>query len=124
MASRHKGFGRKAPRPIEFYQENSDMNRSRLCVVLLLLSVGLTFSNVGLVFAQSTSGTILGRITDPQDAAGAQATVTAKNDDTGLSQSTETNENGDFTLANLPPGNYTVTVTKSGFSTTASQANK
>ncbi len=65
--------------------------------------------------AQATSGTILGQVKDPAQAAVAGAGVTAKNDATGLEQVAKTDANGDYILANLPPGVYTITVSKSSF---------
>ena len=65
-------------------------------------------------FTQATSGFILGRVTDQQDSAIPDARVTAKNEGTGLVQSTQTGPEGEFTLANLPVGAYTLTVTKPG----------
>ena len=100
------------------------MNRKPLCVSVLLVFIALASGYAGHVYAQSTSGTILGRVTDPREAAVPQALVTAKNDETGLTQETATNENGDFVLPNLPPGSYTMTVAKSGFSKTMSSGNK
>jgi hypothetical protein len=100
------------------------MNRNRLKVAMLILLIGVTFCRVDIVFSQATSGTILGRVTDPQEATVPQATVSAKNKETGLTQTAETNDNGDYVLANLPPGTYTLTITKDGFTTAVSDDNK
>jgi hypothetical protein len=81
------------------------------------------FCFVGNAFPQATSGTILGQVTDAQSAAISEATVTAKNEGTGLTQKVETNSNGDYMLANLPPGTYTVTVSRDGFTTAVSSGN-
>ena len=98
------------------------MNRCSKKNVLLLLLV-TTFCCAVQVFPQATSGTILGQVTDPQSKVIPNAAVTAKNDNTGLTQSTQTNANGEFSLLNLPPGSYTLTVTKDGF-TKAVSSNK
>ncbi|MGA9772320.1 MAG: TonB-dependent receptor [Blastocatellia bacterium] len=100
------------------------MKLDRLNVIMLILLIGVTFCRVDTAFSQATSGTILGRITDPQEATVPQAAVSAKNRDTGLTQTAETNDNGDYILANLPPGTYTITVTKDGFTTAVSDDNR
>jgi len=60
-------------------------------------------------YAQTTNGNIRGTVTDPGGAT-LVATVTARNLDTGLSLSTVTTEAGLYSLPNLPPGRYSVTV--------------
>ncbi|MDQ3373242.1 MAG: TonB-dependent receptor, partial [Acidobacteriota bacterium] len=63
------------------------------------------------VFSQSqaTTGNIEGRVVDPNGAAVASVTVSAKNQDTGLEKNVNTTVDGNFVLPLLPPGNYTVT---------------
>jgi Carboxypeptidase regulatory-like domain/TonB dependent receptor len=60
--------------------------------------------------AQTTNGSIEGSVTDPSGGAVAGASVTARNMDTGLTQSTTTTQAGIYSLPNLPPGRYSVTV--------------
>jgi Carboxypeptidase regulatory-like domain/TonB dependent receptor len=81
----------------------------------LCLAICLTIP----VSAQVTSGTILGQIKDPARAAVADADVTAKNEATGLEQKARADANGDYILHNLPPGVYTITVSKAGFKSLA-----
>lgn len=100
------------------------MNRNYVKFVMFVFFIGTIFCGVTEVFPQSTSGTILGQVTDAQSAAVPQATVTAKNENTGLTQTVQTNENGEYSLINLPPDLYTITVTKGGFTTTVSNNNK
>jgi outer membrane receptor protein involved in Fe transport len=70
------------------------------------------------VMAQATTGTLKGSVVDPNGAAVAGATVTAKNEATGIEQSTTATSDGLFTITNLPPGKYTVKVSPgAGFST-------
>ena len=61
--------------------------------------------------AQAVSGTILGTVVDQSGAVVSNANVsivlTGQNDE----HVTLTNESGNFTQPNLPPGNYTITVT-------------
>ncbi len=67
--------------------------------------------------AQVTGGTISGTVTDEQSAAVAGATITILNVGKGETRTATTSDNGFYTVANLVPGNYDVTVTASGFST-------
>jgi hypothetical protein len=67
-------------------------------------------------FSQATSGSILGRIADSTDAVVVDAEVVARNENTGLTQRSKTDNDG-YVVRNLPPGTYTITVSKSGFKT-------
>lgn len=60
--------------------------------------------------AQTTNGSIEGSVTDPSGEAVAGASVTARNLDTGLTQTTTSTQAGIYSLPNLPPGRYSVTV--------------
>lgn len=66
--------------------------------------------------AQVTTGDITGRIADSEQRVVAGATVTATNKGTGQSRTATTNEAGDFTITDLPPGKYDITVEASSFS--------
>ena len=86
--------------------------RARIFLVFVLLAaVSLS--------AQTFRGTILGTVTDPSGAVVAGAKVTVKNTGTGLERSTETSGDGSYSVPELPIGTYTVTVTLSGFETSA-----
>jgi len=74
------------------------------------------------VSAQTFRGAILGTAVDSTGASVADAKVTATNVDTGLSRQTLTAPNGDFGFPELPPGNYTVSVSKEGFRTQTATA--
>ena len=68
--------------------------------------------------AQATTGSLSGRVTDPNGAVVAGATVVAKNEATGVSTTNYTTTgDGNFVITNLVPGRYSVTVTGSGFKT-------
>ncbi len=64
---------------------------------------------------QITTGTILGTVTDEKGGSVADATVEAKNLDTNLSKTLTTSADGRFEFLSLPPGRYTLTVSKPGF---------
>ena len=65
--------------------------------------------------AQTFRGTILGTVTDTSGAAILNAKVTARNVDTGVERTTETNGDGSYLIPELPIGNYKVTIAQSGF---------
>ena len=62
------------------------------------------------VMAQATTGTLKGSTVDPQGAAIAGATVTVKNEATGIVQTTTATSDGLFTVTNLAPGKYTASI--------------
>jgi len=67
--------------------------------------------------AQTFRGGIEGTVTDSSGAAIAAAEVVVKNLDTGLVRTLTTDNSGNYTATELPLGNYSVTASKSGFST-------
>ena len=67
--------------------------------------------------AQTTTGTISGRVLDVQGAALPGATATAKSPNLQGSREAVTSENGDYILTGLPSGPYTITFSLSGFQT-------
>jgi hypothetical protein len=77
--------------------------------VALLLTLAATAS------AQTFRGTILGTVTDPNGAVVPAATVTAKNIGTAIERTTTSDEDGNYSLAELQTGTYEVKVEKSGF---------
>jgi hypothetical protein len=90
---------------------------------LVFLSALLTFLLGQTMSAQSnTSGDISGTITDPTGAVVPNASVVAENAATGLHQTATTSGNGTFRIPLLPPGDYTVTVTATGFQTVQTKA--
>ena len=86
-------------------------------------SVALVAACAALAMAQSDLGTISGFVRDPSTAIVPNAKVTAKNQ-TGLERQTNTNESGYYTITNIPPGLYTITVEATGFKRFSSSDNK
>jgi len=64
---------------------------------------------------QAAYGTIIGTVQDPSGAAVPNATITVTDIGKGASRSTATNESGYYTVSNLVPGDYKVTVEAKGF---------
>ena len=93
----------------------SSRHLSGLCVLSLgvLLSLGTTP-----VWAQSsTAGTVAGQVTDESNAAVPGAAVKLTDTSTNAALTTTSNEAGRYIFSQVPPGTYTVTFTKQGFST-------
>ena len=66
---------------------------------------------------QITSGSIQGTVVDEKGGAVVDASVEARNLDTNLSKTVMADSDGRFAFLSLPPGNYTITVSKTGFAT-------
>jgi hypothetical protein len=90
---------------------------SRLISLVAASCVAICFAIP--IMAQATSGSILGQVKDPSQAAIEGAVVTAKNEATGLEQRTQSDANGDYILSNLSPGFYTINISKTGFKSLA-----
>ncbi len=67
-------------------------------------------------YAQQVLGAISGTVTDASGAVVSGAGITATSTETGLTRQVQSSNSGDYAFQDLPSGNYTVTVTKSGFS--------
>jgi len=87
----------------------------RVNKALAILALVL-FGTSPLAFAQSGTGTIDGRVLDPQKSPVPGVTVTAKNVNTGLTRSAVSSGNGSFHFDALPAGSYDVTAELQGFS--------
>ncbi|HSY93178.1 MAG TPA: carboxypeptidase-like regulatory domain-containing protein [Candidatus Binatus sp.] len=89
-----------------------------LTAVLILCSAMLWLSGAAPAWAQSTStGTVVGAITDTSGAVVAGATVTLTDTTTNVARSSTTNGAGRYTIVDVNPGIYNLSVSKSGFST-------
>ncbi len=65
--------------------------------------------------AQESRGTVLGRVTDPSGAPVPHCAIEALNIDTGVSIRSTTNEEGNYQIPFLVPGNYSVRAERAGF---------
>lgn len=75
--------------------------------VILMLSIA--------AFSQGTTGQISGVVTDPNGAVVPNAAIKAINTGTNLERETTTNGEGVYTFQLLPPGNYRIEASATGF---------
>jgi len=86
------------------------LNRRALTIPILLLSL---FAS--LLGAQEFRATISGTVTDQQSAIVPGAAVEVKNLDTNATVTTITNDSGNYVVPFLPTGQYTISVSLTGF---------
>jgi len=80
----------------------------------LLIALTLQLSSTK-ALGQGATGALNGAVTDPTSAVIPGAKVTLKNLDTQVSQEAVTNSAGRYVFVAIPPGRYTIEVTKEGF---------
>jgi hypothetical protein len=77
----------------------------------------------GMCFGQLPTSSVTGNVLDPQGLAVAGAKVTITNEGTRVAYEAATTSAGDYTVAGLAPGSYSVNVSQSGFRTFESMHN-
>ena len=87
---------------------------------LLVFALLLASSPLGLLAQTTISSTIVGTVTDAQNAVVPAAEVVLRNVDTGITWKATTNPTGEYVFPNLTAGNYQVEVAKQGFKKTIS----
>jgi hypothetical protein len=90
----------------------------KIALAVSVLIVGLSLLSSAPLFAQGSSGRIVGTITDANGGAVTGAIVTILDVDRGTSRPLTTDESGAFNAPNLLPGNYRVRAEFKGFKTT------
>src|SRR4026207_1051213 len=71
--------------------------------------------------AQTDRGSLTGRVTDPNGAGVANAKITATNLNTGETREVQTSDEGNYTIPELKPDPYKVTVEAQGFKTASAE---
>jgi hypothetical protein len=97
------------------------MNPKAIRFVLFALVLSLCLAISHPLRAQVSGATLTGTITDAQGGAVANAKVSVKNAATGITTETTTNSAGVYTIVNLIPADYTVSISSPGFSTATSK---
>src|SRR5258705_2620690 len=82
----------------------------RRLLLMALLAVAVSAA----AWAQETTGTITGSVTDQSGAVLPGVSITLRNTNTELSRTVVTNENGSYTATLLPIGTYEVTFRRQG----------
>ncbi len=82
---------------------------------LFVWAIISTLAFCGPTPAQTVLASVTGRVLDPNAAVIVEATVAAKNVDTGIETTVHTTEDGIYHFADLGPGNYEFSVSKRGF---------
>lgn len=85
------------------------LSKPVVCAILLLVAAAATARS------QTTYASITGTVTDATGALVPDATVTATNVETGIKQTAKSNDAGNFTVAQLKEGTYTVRAEAPGF---------
>lgn len=99
-------------RSSEFPARFRGMEKSLLAAMLaflFLLTAALP------AFGQTTTGSVSGVVNDPSGATVAGANVSIRNNETGITRNTTSNDNGEYSFPQVEPGRYTLTVEASGF---------
>lgn len=87
----------------------------------LLATIVFLSCMAGTLHAQTVTGTLLGAVTDSTGAVVPNVKIIATQADAGVTRETTSNESGNFTMPNLPPGTYTLTALLQGFKKEAHQ---
>ena len=80
-----------------------------ICAIMLALLCSVP------ALSQAVSATLLGTVTDSSGALVANSKVTVTEVTTGVEKTARTNDSGNYTFPNMPPGAYQVTVENPGF---------
>jgi len=82
----------------------------------LVLGLAMLFTS-SLSFAQATatSAQLNGSVKDPSGSVIVKATITLRSVDTNQTYNSTSNQSGYYILSNVPPGNYELTATSTGF---------
>ena len=99
---------------------SSSSNRNRrLTRILLALLVVLFLSNLSVTsaFGQFDSASVLGNVKDPSGASVPSANVVLKDPAKGVSSSRLTDQSGSYEFPSVQPGEYTISVIATGFTT-------
>src|SRR5437667_98107 len=102
---------------------NKSFTLNRFGLLAICLGVLLAFSGMP-AWAQSSTGSISGIVTDPSGASIVNASVKLVQVDTNSTQTSSTNEVGRYSFISVQPGVYSLTVAHPGFTQAKMQGQK
>jgi hypothetical protein len=82
----------------------------------------LALSFCGFTAAQVNTSAISGTVTDESGSIVPNVSITVTQESTGFARTTKTADNGEYTVAQLPPGRYTVKAEATGFQSAVASA--
>src|ERR1700722_10828936 len=88
------------------------INKILTVLIGVIFSLSFTIS----IHSQVTGATLAGTVTDATGSAVPDAKIAIKNKATGIAQNVTTDSAGFYSVPNLLPGNYDITVAAAGFS--------
>lgn len=88
--------------PPAFFTENMIQKFTAIIIGIFILAANAAAQS------QATTGNIEGRVLDPNGAVVQNVSVSATNKDTGFGKTVMTDDDGNFVILLLPPGNYRV----------------
>src|SRR5260370_25620500 len=91
------------------------MAKQRSIAAMLTICMCLVTLTAQTVWGQAVCGSIIGTVTDPQGAAVANAKVTVLNERKGTTDTTTSNESGNYSVTHLVADTYTVRAEAPGF---------
>ncbi|MGH9752433.1 MAG: carboxypeptidase regulatory-like domain-containing protein [Blastocatellia bacterium] len=93
--------------------------KHRIRLFQMLLSALIAVSTFSIIAsAQGIRATVTGRVTDASGAVVPKARITITNIGTNETRTVETSDEGDYTVPQIPPGDYSLTVEQAGFKKT------
>src|ERR1700726_3639183 len=96
---------------------NQYFRNLKIATYILVLAISIQFGLPAQLSAQVVGATLSGTVTDTSGGVVPNADVTAKNVSNGITRTATTNGSGLFTVPNLQPGPYEITVAAGGFNT-------
>jgi hypothetical protein len=96
-------------------------NQSASFLMRRCLVASFLFLLAGSLMAQQETGRVVGVVKDQSGAVIPGATITVKNNATNAERTAVTSGDGSYAITNLLPGNYTISVSMTGFNTAQKQ---
>ena len=97
-------------------------NFKGLALTIILSACLAWHGSLSLLYAQNSSGTISGTVSDSQGARLADTKIIVTNTATGVSTTSSTNADGAYTVGSLPIGSYSVEAQRDGFKTSVQES--